>query len=210
MNSGNQSHSYDEADLVARAAHGDLDAFNQLVLHYQQIAYNYANALLSDPDQAEDATQESIIKAFQGLSAFRGGSFRSWLLRIVTSSAYDLLRRARRYPTQPLFPEDEHGDEVESAPWLADPSSSVQETLEQKELSKDIYRVLDELPDVYRNVLTLIDLHEVNYAQAAEALRIPIGTLKSRLARARLQMKNRLEKVRLRQTTMSQMNSVAV
>jgi len=192
MNSQNLSNSQNEQTLVTLASKGDLDAFNQLVLTHQNMAYHHAYSLLGDPDQAEDATQESFIKVFQAISGFRGGSFRSWLLRIVSNSAYDMLRRSRRHPTQPLFPVDEDGEEIESAAWLVDPNASIQSTVEQNELSKDIYKVLDELPTVYRSVLTLIDVHDLDYTEAAQALKVPIGTVKSRLARARLQMKEKL------------------
>jgi RNA polymerase sigma-70 factor (ECF subfamily) len=179
--------------LINKVVNGNLEAFNQLVLTYQNMAYNHAYAMLGDPALAEDATQDSFIKAFQGIQSFRGGSFRGWLLKIVTNSAYDILRRAQRHPTQALFLEDENGEELESAKWLADPNISVQSTVEQSELSKDIYKAIDDLPDVYRSALTLIDLHELDYAEAAQALEIPIGTLKSRLARARLKLKEKLK-----------------
>jgi RNA polymerase sigma-70 factor, ECF subfamily len=177
---------------VQQAVQGDLEAFNQLVLNYQDMAYSHARALLSDPDSAEDAVQDSFIKAFQSLRGFRGGSFRGWLLRIVTNSAYDMLRRSGRRPTQPLFPEGDDGEEIESPAWLADPNASVQETVERDEENKRLYQLLDELPEVYRSVLTLIDLHELDYLEAAEALKVPIGTIKSRLARARLKMKQKV------------------
>jgi RNA polymerase sigma-70 factor (ECF subfamily) len=208
MNSVNDPSLYDEANLVGMAARGDLEAFNQLVLHYQSLAYNYAYALLGDAAQAEDATQESFIKAFQGMNAFRGGSFRSWLLKIVTNSAYDMLRRSHRHPTQPLIPEDENGEEVESPTWLADPAPSVETTIVQNELSDDIYKVLDDIPDVFRSALTLVDLYELDYVEAAAALQIPIGTLKSRLARGRLQMKHRLKSIEVSLPQMSRMNSL--
>lgn len=184
-----------EETLLEKASNGDLEAFNELVLMYQNIAYNHARALLGDPDSAEDATQEAFIKAFQNLQAFRGGSFRAWLLRIVTNSAYDIMRRAYQHPTQPLLPKDDRGEEIESPVWLIDPSTSVQEKVEEKESSNNIYQTLDELPDAYRSVLTLIDLYELDYTEAAQILKVPLGTIKSRLARARLQMKNRLQGV---------------
>lgn len=193
MNATRRSIQYDEAKLVQMASSGDLDAFNQLVLHYQDLAYNHAYALLGDADSAEDATQEGFIKAFQALHSFRGGSFRGWLFKIVTNSAYDLLRRSQRHPSQPLFPEDENGEEIESASWLADPTASVQDVVERNELSSGIYKILDQLPEVYRSVITLIDINEFDYAEAAEALKVPMGTVKSRLARARLQMKEKLK-----------------
>lgn len=181
-----------EETWVRKALQGDLEAFNQLVLNYQDMAYNHARALLGDPDSAEDAVQDSFIKAFQNLNGFRGGSFRSWLLRIVTNSAYDMLRRSGRRPTQPLFPDDDDGEEIESPAWLVDPNASVQEAVERDEENQRLYQLLDELPEVYRSVLTLIDLHELDYLEAAEALNVPIGTVKSRLARARLRMKEKL------------------
>ena len=181
-----------ETILIDKAVKGDLDAFNQLVLTYQDMAYNHARALLSDHASAEDTAQQSFIKAFQNIKGFRGGSFRGWLLKIVTNSAYDMLRQAHRHPTQPLFRVDEGGEDIESAAWLVDPNVSIQSIVEENELSKDIHKVLDELPDVYRSVLTLIDVHDLDYTEAAQALNVPIGTVKSRLARARLRMKEKL------------------
>lgn len=192
MNSNKQFQTLDEEALLSSASNGDLEAFNQLVLNYQNLAFGHAFAVLGDSDLAEDATQDSFIKAFQALGSFRGGSFRGWLLKIVTNSAYDLLRRARRHPDQPLFPQDEQGEDIESALWLADPAASVQEVVENKELFRDIYKILDDLPEVFRTVITLIDINELDYSEAAEALKVPIGTVKSRLARGRLQMQEKL------------------
>ena len=180
------------------ASKGSLDAFNQLVLRYQDRAYHHAYALLRDPALAEDATQDSFLRAFQHITEFRGGSFRAWILKIVTNSAFDMLRRSKRHPMQSLYPEDEDGDEVESPVWLAD-STSVQEVVEQREFSKDLHRLIDEMPVVYRTVLILVDLYELDYAEAAEALKIPIGTVKSRLARARLKMSEKLSSTEDRQ-----------
>ncbi|HSK88806.1 MAG TPA: sigma-70 family RNA polymerase sigma factor [Anaerolineales bacterium] len=177
---------HEEESQVLAASKGDLEAFNQLVLSYQDLAYNHALLILGDPASAEDATQESFIKAFENIARFRGGSFRAWLLKIITNSAYDNLRRSKRHPMQPLFPQDETGDEMDSASWLADPSPSVQATVEQNEFSRDISRAIDEVPDPFRAVLTLVDLYELDYAEAAQTLKVPIGTVKSRLARARL------------------------
>ena len=183
----------DEETLVAAASNGDLDAFNQLILNFQDLAYRHAYSILGEATTAEDVTQDSFIKAFQGLNAFRGGSFRGWLLRIVTNSAYDILRRSQRRPTQPLYPQDDDGEELDTAPWLVDPVASVQGTVEHKELSEEVSMLMQQLPETYRNVLTLVDLYEFDYVEAAETLRIPIGTVKSRLARARLQMKEKLK-----------------
>jgi RNA polymerase sigma-70 factor (ECF subfamily) len=193
--SPNDSALESDANLIERAATGDLEAFNQLVLRYQNLAYSHAYGMLGNPAQAEDATQESFIKAFQAINTFRGASFRAWLLKIVTNSAYDVLRRSHRHPTQPLLPEDENGEELESAAWLVDPSADVQEVVEQHELSQQVYQALGELPEAFRSVLTLIDVNELDYTEAAQALNIPLGTVKSRLARARLQMQQKLKTI---------------
>lgn len=178
----------EENTLIESATDDNLEAFNQLVLKYQDLAFNHANALLQDTFLAEDATQESFIKAFQNINSFRGGSFRAWLMRIVTNTVYDMLRKSKRQPTQPLLPENENGEEIESVSWLADPNASVQETIEQQEFASEIYQMLDELPEAYRSVLTLIDICEMDYTEVAQSLNIPLGTVKSRIARARLQM----------------------
>jgi len=137
-------------------------------LRYQDVTYRHAYAILKNCASAEDTTQDSFIRAFQSLAGFRGGSFRAWILKIVTNSAHDALRRLKRHPIQFLFIEDEYGGEMESPARLA------------------------ELPEIYREVLSLIDLYEFDYAEAAQLLNVPIGTVKSRLARARLQMSRKL------------------
>jgi RNA polymerase sigma-70 factor (ECF subfamily) len=188
MNSKKPSYSYDEENMINLASKGDLDAFNELVWAHQDLAYHHAYALLGDPALAEDVAQDSFIRAFQNLVGFQGGSFRAWILKIVTNAAYDLLRQSKRHPIQSLSPEDKQGDEIESPAWLADPTTSVERIVEQAEFSTDLARLVDELPEVYRTVLTLIDMYEFDYAEAAQALQIPMGTVKGRLARARLRL----------------------
>ena len=179
--------------LIKQASLGDLDAFNQLVLRYQDMTYKHTLTLLGDPDSADDAAQDSFIKAFQGLKGYHGGSFRGWLLQIATNSAYDILRRIKRHPNLPLFPEDDNGDEMESPAWIADPNPLPHSKVEANEFSDNLYRMISDLPSTYRNVLTLIDVQELDYATTAEVLNIPIGTVKSRLARARDQMRRKLQ-----------------
>jgi RNA polymerase sigma-70 factor (ECF subfamily) len=188
MNSKKPSYSYEEENMISLASKGDLDAFNALVLLHQDLAYHHAYALLGDSAMAEAVAQDSFIRAFQSLTGCRSGSFRAWILKIVTNAAHDVLRRSKRHPTQSLFPEDEHADKIESPAWLADPMTSVEKVVEQAEFSHDLARLVDELPEVYRTVLTLIDLYELDYAEAALALQVPVGTVKSRLARARLRL----------------------
>lgn len=182
-----------EQELVERASNGDMDAFNQLVLEHQTLVYRYACSLMNDPAAAEDITQESFIKAFQNITSFRGGSFRAWLMRIATNTLHDHARWNRRHPTTPLVPEDENGEELESPAWLADASASVEAITQRREETDHLYRILNELPAVHRNILTLIDVYEMDYVEAAEVLCISLGTVKSRLARARMQMRGKLQ-----------------
>lgn len=182
-----------EDELVAKATAGDLHAFNQLILLYQDIAYHHAYALVGDPDIADDMAQESFIKAFHNINRFHGGSFRSWLLKIVTNTSIDLLRRLGGHPEQPLFPIDATGEEIESVSWLAAPLVPVEVIVEHEEELDRIYKLLDRLPAEYRTAITLIDLFELDYQEAARILRVPLGTIKSRLARARYQLRKRLQ-----------------
>ncbi|HEU0296135.1 MAG TPA: RNA polymerase sigma factor, partial [Anaerolineales bacterium] len=184
--------SFREENLIKMAMRGDLESFNQLVLRYQDVAYHHACTILKDIATAEDATQDSFFRAFQSMAGFRGGSFRAWILKIVTNSAYDALRRLKRRPIESLLPDDDYSGEIESPAWHADPTVSVEKIVEQAEFLTYLSQLLAELPEVDHAVLTLIDMYEFDYAEAAQILNVPTGTVKSRLARARLQMSSKL------------------
>lgn len=186
----------DEPALIRNAQHGDLDAFNTLVLAYQDIVYNTALRILGDEDLAADASQEAFISAFRALNSYRGGSFRAWLLRTVTNACYDELRRKRRRPTTPLEPETGDGDEVETPRWLADPNASPEEQLDQVELEHAIQHCLENLPTDFRTVVVLADIQGLDYTEVAAVVKKPLGTIKSRLARARLRLRECLQSFR--------------
>ena len=186
----------DETALIRNAQHGDLNAFNTLVLAYQDIVYNTALRILGDEDLAADASQETFISAFRAINSYRGGSFRAWLLRTVTNACYDELRRIKRRPTTPLEPETEDGDEVESPRWLADPNASPENQLDQAELEHAIQHCLENLPTDFRAVVVLADIQGLDYAEVAVAVKKPLGTIKSRLARARLRLRECLQSFR--------------
>ena len=105
----------DEQALIHDAQGGSLDAFNTLILHYQDSVYNTALRILGDEDLAADVTQEAFISAFKGIASFRGGSFKAWLMRTVTNACYDELRRQKRRPTTPLEPDTEVQYKVSAA-----------------------------------------------------------------------------------------------
>ena len=183
----------DEPALIRAAQNGDLEAFNRLVLAYQDALYNTALRILGDDSQAADATQEAFISAFRGLNGFRGGSFKAWLMRTVTNACYDELRRQKRRPTIPLEPANEDDEEMESPRWLADSSMTPAEKFEADELEHAIQHCLASLPLEFRTVVVLADLQGLDYAEVASLARAPLGTIKSRLARARLRLRECLQ-----------------
>ena len=183
---------FDENAVITNARQGDLESFNQLVLAYQDVVYNQAYWILADRDAAEDAVQEAFISAFRNLQSFRGGSFRAWILRIVIHACYDELRRRKHRRLTPLYPVDEDEEEVESPYWMIDPSEPVEEMVERVDFGHTLQSWLDELPADFRAAVFLVDVQGLDYSEAADALAIPLGTLKSRLARARLYLRNRL------------------
>ena len=184
----------DETALVESARKGDLDAFNRLVMAYQELAFNVAARMLTDPDQAADVTQTAFLSAFRSLDSFRGGSFKSWVMRMVTNACYDELRRRQRRPTVPLEPVDEDDEEIESPAWLADDSASPEAELERAELDRAIQRCLRGLEDDFRAVVVIVDIQGLDYQEAAVVLNKPLGTIKSRLARARLKLRDCLHR----------------
>ena len=183
----------DEQVLIHDARNGDLDAFNRLVLAYQDRVYHQAYRMLSDPAMAADATQEAFISAYRKLNTYRGGSFLAWLLRIVTNACYDELRRRQRRPTVPLEPIDSDSQEVESPRWMVDPGESPEDAAERLELGRAIQRCLSKLGPDFRAVAVLVDIQGLDYQEAAQVLGCALGTVKSRLARARLSIKNCLQ-----------------
>jgi len=183
----------DETVLIQYASEGDLDAFNRLVLIYQDILYNQAYRLMGEPASAEDATQEAFISAYKNIRKFRGGSFRAWLLRIVTNACYDELRRKKRRPTTPLEPVDEYDEEIENPVWLEDPDENPESEVERNELNQAIQHCLAQLPVEFRTVVVLVDIQGLDYYEASDVIGTPLGTIKSRLARARARMRECLQ-----------------
>jgi RNA polymerase sigma-70 factor (ECF subfamily) len=180
----------DEVALIQAARRGDLDSFNRLVLAYQDQVFTQAYRMMGEKEAAEDATQEAFISAFRNIHTYRGGSFRAWLLRIVTNACYDELRRRQRRPTTPLEPVDAEEEQIESPRWLADPGESPEERAERLELDQAIQHCLEDLSAEFRAVVVLVDLQGYDYFEAAEVIQKPVGTVKSRLSRARVRLRD--------------------
>lgn len=173
-----------EQQLVQASRAGDLGSFNSLVEKYQTQAYNVACRTTGDPALAEDATQEAFISAFRNISQFRGENFRAWLLRIVINSCYDILRRRKREREVSLeVIEENPGSTIPS------PEESPERYAMRQELARHIQKGLDALPKDQRSVLVLVDVQGLPYEEAAQALACNVGTVKSRLSRARAAMR---------------------
>jgi len=183
----------DETALIQDAQQGDLEAFNRLVLAYQDMLFNTALRIMGDDELAADATQDAFLNAFRSITAYRGGSFKAWLLRTVTNACYDELRRRGRRPTIPLEPMTDDDEEMETPRWLADPSMTPEQQAEADELEHAIQHCLESLPTDFRTVVVLADIQGLDYAEISDTVRKPLGTIKSRLARARLRLRECLQ-----------------
>jgi len=174
----------DEAAVIARAAAGDRTAFAQLMEHYQGACYGLARRLLNDADQAADATQDAFIHAYKAIGGYRGGIFRSWLLRITANASYDIMRRAQRRPSSPL-PDPEEG-----APELPD-AHAVDPVAEatRSELYRHLELALMRLPEDQRTAVVLCDVYGMDYNEVAAMTKSALGTVKSRIHRGRLRLR---------------------
>lgn len=192
MTSGSPSSSWSpnavSADIerVRAARSGDVAAFNDLVLEYQDLAYNVASRLVGNGEIAADVTQDSFLSAYRHLDQFKGGSFRSWLLRIVTNASYDVLR-SRHQNKQSLDQMiDESGFDV------SDPADLPEDLALRQETRVVIEQAIQTLPFEQRSVVVLYDVHQLSYEEVAAALSINLGTVKSRLSRARARLRDYL------------------
>ena len=177
----------DDATLVERSRNGDLEAFNQIVRRYQLRVYNLAARILGDRTAAEDVAQDTFVSAYKALARFRGGSLRAWLLRIASNLCYDRLRSAKRRPEQSL-------DEAMESPGFHVPSRdpSPEQQAISRELHDHVQRAILGLPFDQRNTIMLIDVQGLSYEEAAEAMDVSMGTVKSRLSRARAAVRDAL------------------
>lgn len=184
----------DEEELIARSQHGDVHAFNQLVLCYQQTTYSFILRMLGNADVAADVTQDTFIAAFRGIASFhRGSSFRAWLLRIASNTVYDHWRRVQRRPAESL---DQLVDEEESrginllntlaATGL---DQNPEERLLNQELQTLLQRGLQELPPDQRTAIILCDIEGLSYEEIAESTQAALGTVRSRIARGRARLR---------------------
>ncbi len=178
----------DEIALIQEAQRGNVESFNTLILHYQANAFNLAYRLIGESEAAADATQEALIAAYNHLTQFRGGSFKSWLMRIVTNTCYDELRRRKRRPSLSLNDSADHA-ELQLVSHADNPETVTQ----QNALNRAIQDCLDGLPDEQRLVTVLCDVQGYDYQEIATIAGVSLGTVKSRISRARQRLRDCLQ-----------------
>jgi RNA polymerase sigma factor (sigma-70 family) len=182
----------EERRLVASAQRGDVEGFNALVRLYEGRVYNLCYRMLGDPDSAADAAQDAFLSAFRNLRSFRGGSFRSWMLRIATNTCYDALRARKRRSAVSLDVDADDDDESSSLQ-IADTAESPTDFALRRELAAAIEHGLGALPDEQRVILILSDIEGLAYEEIAQITNTNIGTVKSRLSRGRSRLRDVLK-----------------
>ena len=179
--------------LIRRAQRGDADAFEQLLLEHQKNVYNLCYRMAGNPDDAMDLSQETFLRAWRCLDQYQFASaFSTWLYRLCSNICIDFLRRRRRQQTVPLTFEDADGEEQTYA--VPDVQPLPEEQVELKLTRETLAAAMAQLLPEHRAVLQLRVVNEMSYEQIADVLDIQIGTLKSRLSRARNQLKKILER----------------
>ena len=181
----------DEPYLIEAARKGGIDAFNTLVVAYQHQVFNLAFRIMGDEASASDATQEAFISAYKHMGSFRGNSFKSWIYRIVTNACYDELRRRKRRPASSLEGLVEDSD-TEMEFDVPDESMGPEAQVEQGELGEVIQAGILTLPEDQRMALVLSDVQGLSYDEIAAITGANLGTVKSRLSRARAKLRDYL------------------
>jgi RNA polymerase sigma factor (sigma-70 family) len=193
---GRLHHPAGEEAIVQAARAGDLEAFNTLVRLHQDRVYNLAYRILGDRSSAADAAQEAFILAYRHIRRFHAGSFTAWLYRITTNVCYDALRYHRRRPAVPFThlneaPDDEHEFDLPA------PEDGPETVLQRRELAALLQHHIHALPADQRTVLVLSDIQGLSDKEIAGIMRSNIGTVKSRLSRARAKLRRSLSSAQL-------------
>ena len=173
-----------DQDLVERVQRGDKRAFDLLVLKYQQKVANLVSRYIRDPSETLDVTQEAFIKAYRALPSFRGDSaFYTWLYRIAINTAKNyLVAQGRRPPGSDV--DAETAEQLDAGTRLKEYATPENHLLEQ-ELAETVRLAIDELPEDLRTAITLRELEGLSYEEIAKAMDCPVGTVRSRIFRAR-------------------------
>ena len=176
-----------DTGLVAQALAGDLEAFNELVAAYQDYLFALVVRVVGDRDSAADAVQEAFFSAYRNLSRFRGDSFRSWITRIALNAATDILRQRKRRPV-------DHFPEWEDEDWQppAAESENPERVAVARNASRVLWHALYEITDDQRTAIVMYDIEGYDYQEIADITGVSLGTVKSRIHRGRLALRELL------------------
>ena len=178
-----------DAELLSLAAEYDENAFEALLSRYEKLAYNLAHRKVRNEEDAKEVVWDAFLKLWHNAKSYRGdGDVSAYIYTIVKNCAYDLLRK--RELTQPIYYEDPDGGETELP--IEDGDDGPEEKLLRDEDVKNVRRAIEELPPIYREVIVLYDIEGKSYSEISEILSIDMGTVKSRLSRARKNLKKLL------------------
>jgi len=177
---------YTDEQLINMSISGDNNAFGMLVEHYQNKAYAISIRIVQNHDDALDCVQESFIKAYKNLKQFNfQSSFNTWLYRIVTNTSLDLLRRNKKHLNDLPIEKPQNEEDDEYFIQIEDDSSDVEEITTRKENIKAVHEAISELSDDFKKVIILFEIEQLSLTEVADILKVPVGTIKSRLFRAR-------------------------
>lgn len=185
-----------EPILIQRSQKGDTRAFNELYRLYEKRIYNFALRMSGNQDDAEDICQETFIRVYNAIGSFRGDAhFSTWVFRIAHNVFLDMRKKSRAHPVSSLDDALEL-EESDVHRQVEDPNPQPQEVALSSELTKLLQEAIDELPDYQKMMVVMYHTQNLSYEQIADVLQLPIGTVKSRLNRARLALKGRLDSIR--------------
>lgn len=184
-----------DAKFVTAAQQGDLNAFNQLVARYEQRVYSLTFRMLNDAEGAADAVQDAFFQAYRALAQFRGGSFKSWLLRIASNICYDRLRTRSRRPTDSLDALMDEAEEMGGSGLglLEDTAADPENHALSRELARELRLAIQTLPPDQRLIVILCDIQGLSYDEIVQIANCSLGTVKSRLSRGRAKLREYLQ-----------------
>jgi RNA polymerase sigma-70 factor (ECF subfamily) len=179
--------------LIRRAQHGDASAFNDIIVKYEKLVFNFAYRLTQNYDDAHDVAQDAFIRAYNALNTFRGdAAFSTWIFRIITNVFLDDRKRKKAHPVQSI---DEHSspDDDQASMQVVDPGPTPEEIVAARERQALLAKAIRSLPDFQRTMVVLYHLEHKSYEEIADIVGLPLGTVKSRLNRSRLALKEKLQ-----------------
>ncbi len=177
-----------ENELIMKSQKGDIESFEILIENYQKYAFNIAYQMMKNYDDASDITQEAFIKVFKYIKNFKmDATFSTWLYRIVINTCKDEFKKRKKIETISIDEEDSYKE-------VKDDSKTPDEILESMEIRSKIDKAINSLSPNYKEIIVLRDVNELSYKEISETLDVPIGTIKSRISRARIELRNLIRK----------------